>query len=156
MVFFKSYRPGSRQEGQVNKDEKWSSFVKLANGTAPISTSGSLKHGPEGCQIAGHLQVRKVPGTLRLYLHSPEHDHANDTINSSHIVNEFWFGEPLTDFQMSRLPPSDQEELASPTSHLLEGLTFPALSAGHSHVHYLKVPPPQQQQQQRRRQHEQQ
>ena len=35
-------------------------------------------------------QVRKVPGTLRLYLHSPEHDHANDTINSSHIVNEFW------------------------------------------------------------------
>merc|ERR1712216_460337 len=28
MVFFKSYRPGSRQEGQVNKDEKWSSFVK--------------------------------------------------------------------------------------------------------------------------------
>jgi len=40
--------------------------------------------------VAGHLRVRKVPGVLKLVLHSPEHDHEHALINSSHAVNEFW------------------------------------------------------------------
>ena len=43
-----------------------------------------------GCMVAGHLRVRKVPGVLKLVLHSPEHDHEHALINSSHAVNEFW------------------------------------------------------------------
>ena len=56
-------------------------------------------HGPEGCRIAGHLTVRKVPGTLKLVLHSSEHDHEDHLVNSTHGVAEFWFGEPLSRLQ---------------------------------------------------------
>ena len=59
-------------------------------------------HGPEGCRIAGHLTVRKVPGTLKLVLHSSEHDHEDHLVNSTHGVAEFWFGEPLSRLQQSR------------------------------------------------------
>ena len=83
--------------------------------------------------------MRKVPGTLKLVLHSNEHDHEDHLVNSTHAVSEFWFGEPLSRLQQSRLSAADRAELASPTSHRIEGMQFPALHAGHSHVHYLKV-----------------
>ncbi|EOD20065.1 hypothetical protein EMIHUDRAFT_208872 [Emiliania huxleyi CCMP1516] len=47
-------------------------------------------HHTSRCMVAGHLRVRKVPGVLKLVLHSPEHDHEHALINSSHAVNEFW------------------------------------------------------------------
>lgn len=134
----------------VNNDLHWTSYIKLNNATVAVSAPGSLMHGPEGCMIAGHLQVgrgfaqcsgciashlqscsprvphqravaksralgskrsstqkatlvclaclrfghcvqvRKVPGALRLVLHSPGHDHEGELINSSHIVNGLW------------------------------------------------------------------
>lgn len=137
MIFFKG---GDRPPyDQVNNDNAWTSHIKIRNATEAISTAGSLRHGPVGCRIAGHLQVRKVPGSLKLVLHSPEHDHKADLINASHIVNEFWFGEPLTSRDRQHIHPSDLLELDSPTSHLLEHLPFTATQPGHSHVHYLKV-----------------
>ena len=60
-------------------------------------------------------------------------------INASHVVNELWFGEPLSHHQRERMPASDQEELLSPTSHRLDGLPFVSAAAGRAHVHYLKV-----------------
>ena len=136
LVFFKG---GDRKQQVTNNDLHWSSYIKIANAAEAHSAPGSLLHGPEGCMIAGHLQVRKVPGTLRLVLHSPGHDHEGELINSSHVVNGLWFGDPLTPLQRSRLSTADQLEIASPTSHLLEGLAFSSIHAGHSHVHYLKV-----------------
>ena len=41
-----------------------------------------------------HLQVRKVPGALRLMIHSDDHDHEVHLINASHLVNDFWLGAP--------------------------------------------------------------
>ena len=76
---------------------------------------------------------------LRLVLHTDGHDHISHMINSSHTVNELWFGEPLSRMQRQHLPDADQRELISPTSHRLDGLPFVSSEAGHSHVHYLKV-----------------
>jgi len=125
----------------MNTDAAWTSYIKLTNRSQTLASSaaGSLHHGPEGCLIAGHLNVRKVPGTLRLLLHTGTQDHEHAMINSSHLVHELWFGEPLSRLQHQRLPPSDRAELASPTSHRLDGLPFMTAHAGHSHVHYLKV-----------------
>jgi len=139
LVYFKGPLSLETLKGSVNGDQSWSSYLKLNNATAPDSAAGSLAHGPEGCRIAGHLSVRKVPGTLKLLLHSADHDHEDHLINSTHAINEFWFGEPLSPYQQSRLNAVDRAELASPTSHRLEGLPFSSLVAGHSHVHYLKV-----------------
>jgi len=72
-------------------------------------------------------------------LHSAEHDHIVDKINSSHRVNELWFGEPLSQADVKSLPASDRAELLAPTSHRLDGLPFISAEVGHSHVHYLKV-----------------
>ena len=139
LIYFKGPLELSLLKASINGDQSWSSYLKLNNSTALDSAAGSLVHGPEGCRIAGHLTVRKVPGTLKLVLHSSEHDHEDHLVNSTHGVAEFWFGEPLSRLQQSRLSAADRAELASPTSHRIEGMEFPALHAGHSHVHYLKV-----------------
>ena len=46
------------------------------------------------CRYMRHLQVRKVPGALRLMIHSDDHDHEAHLINASHLVNDFWLGAP--------------------------------------------------------------
>lgn len=137
LIYFKSAKASGA--ASVNDDVLWTSYIKMSNSTTPESSTGSIRHGPEGCQVAGHLSVRKVPGTLRLVLHSAEHDHEVALINSSHAVNEFWFGEPLSVYQRSRLPADDARELAAPTSHRLESIPFISDAPGHAHVHYLKV-----------------
>ena len=86
MVYFKG------QGTTLNNDVAWTTYTKQANATVGHSASGSLYNGPEGCRVAGHLMVRKVPGTLKLLLHSEEHDHEDGLINSSHRVDEFWCG----------------------------------------------------------------
>merc|ERR1712159_140311 len=60
-------------------------------------------------------------------------------INSSHVVNEFWLGEPITAAQLRRLPAADHAELMGVTSHRLAGLPFISKDPGHSHTHYLKI-----------------
>ncbi|KAL3921439.1 MAG: hypothetical protein SGPRY_004906, partial [Prymnesium sp.] len=117
MVYFKSGLTAHTAYEHLNSDPAWSSYVKLSNATKAISTAGSLLHGLDGCQVAGHLQVRKVPGALRLLLHSDDHDHEASMMNASHKVHDFWLGEPLTRAQIKRLPPTDFTELLSSTSH---------------------------------------
>jgi len=139
MVYFKSGLDTTTAYHHLNDDAAWSSYVKMTNATKELSTAGSLLHGPEGCQLAGHLQVRKVPGALRLMIHSEEHDHEAHLINASHLVNEFWLGDPLTRAQLRRLPEEDHRELMATNSHRLDGLPFVSKDSGHSHVHYIKV-----------------
>jgi hypothetical protein len=141
LVYFKGGLTVQAAHASMNTDQAWTSYVKLSNRTETLkdSTVGSLKHGPEGCMIAGHLNVRKVPGTLKLALHTTGHDHETHLINASHVVNELWFGEPLSQYQRGRMPAEDQAELSSPTSHRLDGLPFLSEAAARSHVHYLKV-----------------
>ena len=139
LVYFKGGISVEQAHRSMNTDQAWTSYIKTSNATVIESASSSLSHGPEGCRLAGHLSVRKVPGTLKLALHSTDHDHISHMINSSHVVNELWFGEPLSAVQRRILPAADQAELLSPTSHRLDGLPFVSADAGHSHVHYLKV-----------------
>ena len=141
LVYFKAGLTVEQARASLNSDNAWTSYIKLRNDTGALASSsaGSLSHGPEGCMIAGHLNVRKVPGTLTLSLHHPGHDHEAHLINSSHVVNELWFGEPLSTYQMRRMPRADIDEVLSPTSHRLDGLPFASEHQGRAHVHYLKV-----------------
>ena len=58
MVYFKSGLDTTTAYHHLNDDAAWSSYVKMTNATKELSTAGSLLHGPEGCQLAGHLQVK--------------------------------------------------------------------------------------------------
>ena len=72
LVFFKGGISVAQARRSMNTDSAWTSYIKLTNRTDTLASrsAGSLDHGPEGCLIAGHLNVRKVPGTLRLALHN--------------------------------------------------------------------------------------
>jgi len=141
LVYFKGSITVAQAFASMNDDSQWTSYVKQTNRTDTLThaAAGSLEHGPEGCLVAGHLNVRKVPGTLRFALHTSGHDHEVHMINSSHTVHELWFGEPVARYQRTRMPHSDQMELLSPTSHRLDGVPFLAKHPGVSQVHYLKV-----------------
>ena len=54
-------------------------------------------------------------------------------------MHELWFGEPVSRYERSVMPPADEAELLSPTSHRLDGLPFISDTKARSHLHYLKV-----------------
>ena len=141
LIYFKGGITVTQAHTSMNSDNQWTSYIKQTNrsDTLQKAAAGSLHHGPEGCLIAGHLNVRKVPGTLRFALHTTGHDHETHMINASHTVNELWFGDPVSRYQRAHMPAADEIELLSPTSHRLDGLPFVSQSSGRSHVHYLKV-----------------
>ena len=88
LIYFKGGLSVDQAHASMNTDAAWTSYIKLTNRSQTLASSaaGSLHHGPEGCLIAGHLNVRKVPGTLRLLLHTGTQDHEHTMINSSHLV----------------------------------------------------------------------
>jgi len=77
--------------------------------------------GPEGCQIYGHLIVKRVPGNFHIHLSNPAYSTASHLVNASHMVGELWFGEGLNYKQLRKLPPESHAFLYS---HRLEGKTF--------------------------------
>ena len=105
LIYFKGGISVEQAHASMNSDSQWTSYIKQTNRSDTLHTAaaGSLKHGPEGCLIAGHLNVRKVPGTLRFSLHTTGHDHETHMINASHTVNELWFGEPVSHYQRTQM-----------------------------------------------------
>merc|ERR1711920_191104 len=92
--------------------------------------------GAEGCQIYGHLNVKRVPGNFHIHLTNPAYSTAMDLVNGSHTVGELWFGEPLSYNQMKKLPKESHAELQS---HRLEGQSFTSYNSNYTYVHYFKV-----------------
>ena len=125
LVYFKGNIDVAAATASLNADDAWTAYIKMSNASHAASAKGSLAHGPEGCRLAGHLSVRKVPGTLQLTLHTTEHDHLAHMINSSHTVNELWFGEPLSRSQRNHLPAADQVSCHLPPSR---GLPRPSMA----------------------------
>ena len=137
LIYFKT-EGGEKKD--TNKDPQWKSFVKLAGAhVSSDSKVGSVEIGAEGCLVVGHLKVRKVPGALKFVINSPDHDHALSDFNASHIINDFWFGEPLTIAERRRMPTADLAELNAPTSHQMRRSPFISYASSNSHVHYLQV-----------------
>jgi thiol-disulfide isomerase/thioredoxin len=92
--------------------------------------------GPEGCQIYGHLNVKRVPGNFHIHLGNPAYSTDMSLVNASHHVGELWFGEPLTYKDLRKLP---EEAHAQLYAHRLEGRHFVSFHQNHTYVHYLKV-----------------
>lgn len=92
--------------------------------------------GPEGCQIYGSLDVKRVPGNFHVHLSNPAYSTASHLVNATHTLGELWFGKPLTYQQLRKLPKDAHAELYA---HRLEGQTFTAYHENHTYVHYIKV-----------------
>ncbi len=57
LVYIKGPVSVDQAHRSMNTDDAWTAYIKLSNASHAASASGSLAHGPEGCRIAGHLQV---------------------------------------------------------------------------------------------------
>ena len=130
---FRSLMEGEEDYAEIRKRELHESDKATAqvNGEA-------IQHapGPEGCQIYGHLEVKRVPGNFHIHLSNPSYSHDASLVNASHFLGELWFGKPLTYRELKKLPKDAHAELYS---HRLEGQTFISYNINHTYVHYIKV-----------------
>lgn len=95
--------------------------------------------GHEGCNIAGRLMVKRVPGNFHVQLHSPRYSHDNELVNASHTVHRLNFGDPISEHrlrQMSSLPDALRDDIDS--DHL-DDKVFISNMKNYTYVHYLKV-----------------
>lgn len=84
--------------------------------------------------IAGSIDVKRVPGAL-LFMPAVGGMSLNAAmLNMSHVVHELFWGQRVTKYQLTRLPPSAEHEL-----HALRGALFVSQYSNVSHEHYLSV-----------------
>jgi len=95
--------------------------------------------GHEGCNVAGRLMVKRVPGNFHLQLHSPRYSQDNELVNASHTVHRLNFGDPISEHRlrhMTDMPDALSDDLDS--DHL-DGQVFISQMKNYTYVHYLKV-----------------
>jgi len=98
-----------------------------------------LEVGHEGCNVAGRLMVKRVPGNFHMNLVSPRYSVNHEMVNSSHTVHRLNYGDPLSERMFRRytkLPKLARNELRADK---LDGREFHTHSANYTFVHYLKV-----------------
>lgn len=130
---FKMLMDGEADYAEVRKKELHANDKLMAHSNGEVIQHMS---GPEGCQIYGHLEVKRVPGNFHIHLSNPAYSTAANLVNATHFIGELWFGKPLTRKQLRKLPKSAHAELYS---HRLEGQNFVAFNENHTYVHYVKV-----------------
>lgn len=130
---FKQLMEGDQDYGEVRKKELHQGDQIEAKAKGEL-----LEHapGPEGCQLYGHLDVKRVPGNFHIHLTNPSYSTAANLVNASHFMGELWFGKPLMLNQLKKLPEDAHAELYA---HRLEGKAFLAYNQNHTYVHYIKV-----------------
>ena len=95
--------------------------------------------GSEGCRLTGRLKVKKVPGTIRINLHSLRYSYDTLLINASHYVDRVWFSDPE-----GKLSGEAFHDFRAPLLHQwqrapLNGKDFVGHHNHHSYVHYIKL-----------------
>lgn len=130
---FKELMEGEQDYAEVRKKELHANDKIAAQKTGQVIQNHS---GAEGCQIYGHLDVKRVPGNFHIHLSNPAYSTAANLVNASHTMGELWFGKPLSRYQLRKLPKEAHAELYS---HRLEGQDFSAMMENHTYVHYIKV-----------------
>jgi thiol-disulfide isomerase/thioredoxin len=103
---------------------------------AAVGGNTKKRAGPEGCMVAGLLTVKKVPGNFHINLHSKKFSQHPELINSTHYIDNLWFGKALTYNMFSSLPAQVRTQIAA---QRLEGKAFVATRKNHTYVHYLKL-----------------
>lgn len=83
---------------------------------------------PEGCRIAGSVNINRVPGKFMLTAHSIGHTFNLSNINATHLIHSFSFGQH-----------ADVESTIEGKIHPFDGRTFIAHDPNVTIEHYMKV-----------------
>jgi len=103
------------------------------------ANAGAVAMGHEGCNVAGRLMVKRVPGNFHLQLHSPRYSQDNELVNASHTVHRLNFGDPISEHKLRRMASMPDALRDDIESDHLDGKVFMSNMKNYTYVHYLKV-----------------
>merc|ERR1719174_407008 len=110
-----------------------------ADGPREEFHAGSVIDKTEGCMIAGHVTVKKVPGNFHITGHSVEgFSFVPEKINVTHSISHLSFGSQQARSYKQRLL-LQMAQQQNDDADQLSGLTFISSEANTTHEHYLKV-----------------
>lgn len=92
-----------------------------------------------GCNMAGFVMVKKVPGTLHFTARSEGHSFDHTWMNVTHVVHQLYFGSrptPKKYQQLQRLHPAG---LTTDWADKLHDQMFVSEHAQSTHEHYMQV-----------------
>ena len=89
-----------------------------------------VKHGAQGCLIAGFIDVKRVPGSLSIAAHSKHHSISASMVNTTHFIKHFSYGKVIPS-----LFASEMSSIVTP----LRGTTWRTTGANHTFEHFVKV-----------------
>lgn len=93
----------------------------------------------EGCRVSGRLRVKKVPGTIRINLHSKRYSYDTLLINASHHIERVWFSDPEGRLSGPAFGAHKERLVQRWTSAPLNKKDFIGHHNHYSYVHYIKL-----------------
>jgi hypothetical protein len=92
-----------------------------------------------GCNMAGFVLVKRVPGTLHFAARSEAHTFDHDLMNMSHIIHSLYYGSKPSVRKYSLLQRLHPAGLKSDWSDKLHDQSFVSEHIQNTHEHYLQV-----------------
>ncbi|KAI8473082.1 MAG: protein disulfide isomerase [Monoraphidium minutum] len=137
---------GTKQHEAYMGDRTKDSLEAFADSLVPSAGQPHAHHGQlvaaptvHGCNMAGFVLVKKVPGTLHFGARAEGHSFDHAWMNMTHVVHSFYFGSkpsPRKLWELKRLHPGG---LSNDWLDKLHDQLFFSDSAQHTHEHYLQV-----------------
>eukprot|EP00197_Chlamydomonas_leiostraca_P009725 CAMPEP_0202865692 /NCGR_PEP_ID=MMETSP1391-20130828/6300_1 /ASSEMBLY_ACC=CAM_ASM_000867 /TAXON_ID=1034604 /ORGANISM="Chlamydomonas leiostraca, Strain SAG 11-49" /LENGTH=473 /DNA_ID=CAMNT_0049545559 /DNA_START=97 /DNA_END=1518 /DNA_ORIENTATION=- len=140
------YIGGMHDHEAYNGDRTKEALVAFAEALIPSAGQPHRKHHDlssaprtSGCNMAGFVLVKKVPGTLHFAARSDGHSFDHAWMNMSHVVHSFYFGNRPTVkkyYQLQRLHPAG---LHADWADKLHDQLYVSEHTQSTHEHYLQV-----------------
>ena len=107
----------------------------------PVETQTVKKIDGPGCSVTGFVLVKKVPGHLWVTATSKSHSFHPESMNMSHVVHHFYFGQQLTPQRKRYLDRfhSREKDPKGDWHDKLAGGTFTSEEDNVTHEHYLQT-----------------
>uniref|UniRef100_A0A7S0G3I9 Thioredoxin domain-containing protein n=2 Tax=Rhodosorus marinus TaxID=101924 RepID=A0A7S0G3I9_9RHOD len=100
----------------------------------PRAVAAIREHVEEGCNVAGTLYVKRVPGNFVVLANSRDHNFDPKGTNTTHVIHHLTFGDQLTPAQLKQIPKNARHDIDPFQKELFSS------SAEHtSHEHYIKL-----------------
>jgi len=140
------YIHGQHEHEAYTGDRTKEALVRFADSLVPSAGLPHVRHGQltaapktPGCNMAGFVLVKKVPGTLHFTARAEGHSFDHAWMNMTHLVHSLYFGSrpsPRKYYELKKLHPLglDPEWMDKMT-----GQSFFSDSPQHTHEHYLEI-----------------
>jgi len=127
-------------------DRTKEALVAFADSLVPSAGSPHTKHAllqaaprTAGCNLAGFVMVKKVPGTLHFTARAEGHSFDHAWMNLTHAVHSLYFGARPTARKLHALKRLHPAGLSADWLDKMQGLAFFSDHAQHTHEHWLSV-----------------